>query len=953
MKNRIIICWIIYLTITPWICFAGSDPVSWRLMPTSGFPTTDIGSQSVVTYTLTSHLHGPAVMVTSMQINGSGITVEDGCKNTSLKPNGYCTITLRYSPTAVGKTTFQLTYGYNNDRIPLPQLTAKATGRQPGYSLSGAIPNFPSTISPTSTVPFAAVFINTGRSGLTNCFAGDTHGNNIFKLDPANAAHLTITHNKCGTLHDPISLNSQGQPLSSCTISGTLTAPYQTGDFTLSALMHCAQASSEPSVSSTVTESSAALTGVFSQPSPFPSSYDDNAAPFVTATFKNTGNVTLTNCRASTATGFSLVPSNAADIITTSQMSTCGSLGTPTHLNPTDSCYLYGQLTHLQVNPHVLLNATVICDEATASPQESFSIQSATGSCTNALIQPVLLLPTNTYKYADNVVQFKVTNECAPGQPALTLGTVSIAPTTGTATVTRSDTYDQCSNQTLISGASCLVSASVIPKSVGGLTVTASVTPVGGLITTTTTTATVATNQQPTHHIVFVNQCKFDVWYGVSNGPGTNCPGPNCKSSDPNLINNPNGAPTSAYLVPAQVPGEAPSTIDLSVSSYQNGAFWPRTGCTLNSDNQFICATGTCSSMTNSGTCNSSGTLVQPQSPYTKFEATLNPAAGTDGVYDVSAVNGMTVPVEVKAFGPMTGNTATTVYNCGAAGALMQPAAHSALGNCSWNYNPSSTLPGSNTNNDFYWVTPGADDSCTTSSLPNLCGMAWGTGPDSIGDYSTPINRRLGAFLGYNMLDAYAAYTVQGTNNATWGSVNIFTKYGLDIQLPGQSQNNCVYGTIPNEVIFPNNSCLSYYALISCPVVSSTNAFNSCYQKPANNDFAYCCGCVNWSNTLPSAACGSLSQGQYTSGMNVDWTASTGISIPAPVGQYSPEQAITWIKDACPTAYAYTYDDPSSSFQCNMDGSTDLNTSYQVTFCPGGVDGLPDGATDGRSTPPN
>ena len=598
------------------------------------------------------------------------------------------------------------------------------------------------------------------------------------------------------------------------------------------------------------------------------------------------------------------------------------------------------------------LTAKVVCDEAFTDPQESFSIQHATGACTNIRMQTELPLPTNSYKYADNVVKFKITNECARGEPPITLGEVRVTATTGTATTTKNHTYDLCSHQTLTSGSSCYVTASVIPRNVGNLGITATVTPLGGIQHSVTTNAVIATNQQPTHHIVFVNQCNFDVWYGIANGTNANCPGPNCITPDPNLLTYPNGAPPSAYLIPAQVPGQVPSTIDLAVASYQNGAFWPRTGCRLNSHNQFICTTGACASMPNSATCNSTGRLIQPQPPYTKFEADIEPIAGADGNYDISTTNGMTVPVEVKAFGPPTGNTATTAYNCSGAGAIMQPATNNVLGNCSWNYNPSSTISGTNINNDFYWLTSGADDACSSSELPNLCGMAWGTGPDSIGTYAPPINRRLGSFLGFATLDVFAGFTVQGTNNATWGSDNIFTRYGLDIQIPGQSENNCTYGTIPKEVIFPENSCLSYYALVSCPAISSTNAFNSCYQSPVNNDFNHCCGCINWTNTQPSAECGSLSQDQYQTGMNYDWTGSTGRTIPAPVGNYTIEQSVTWIKDACPTAYAYTYDDPSSLFKCDQDGSTDLYTSYQVTFCPGGINALPEGATDGRSTPP-
>jgi hypothetical protein len=932
--------------------FAAQDPVSWRLSPAGGFPVTQIGQQSVVTYTLTNHLREPAVILTSILINGFGFSVEDGCNNATLLRGGSCNITVRYVPTVAGTSTFQLIYGYHKNRIPLPLLTATASGVQPGSSLSGIIPNFPTAINPTGTVPFAAVFRNTGTATLSNCFAGNAQGTNMFTLTPANTAQLSVLTNNCGTVGSPITL----APQAFCSVTGRLAAPYQSGPFTLSALMNCNTASSQPSVTSTVLSPTAALTGTFTQPSPFPPFFYDNSAPFVTARFVNSGNTTLTNCQAATTTGFSISPSGAA-VLTAPQPGTCGTAGTPITLAPNASCFLYGQLTNLQVTPNVNLNATVNCTEAQASPQETFSILSSAGACTDITITPVLPLPTNTYKYADNVVKFQITNQCQTGEPPVLLGPVTVAPSSGTATIAPIPSlYDTCSNQALTSGTSCTVTASAIPTSVGALAVTASVTPSGGALTSATTTTTVATNQQPTHHILFVNQCNFDVWYGISNGDGSSCPGTTCKSPDPNLITNPTGAPASSYFLAAQVPGQTPSTIDLSVASYQNGAFWPRTGCTFNSSNDFVCATGSCATMSNSGTCNSTGALIQPQAPFTKFEANLNSIPGTDGIYDVSAINGMNVPVEVKAFGPSTGNTTSTVYTCSGAGAIMQPTSNNHLGNCTWTYNPSSTITGTNVNNYFYWVTPGADDACTTSSLPNLCGMAWGSGPDSNGVYGTPINRRQGAFLAYNTLDVFAAYTVQGTNNGTWGSVNVFTDYGLDIQIPGQVPGNSPgdnYGTVPGGVIFPGNTFLSYYVLMSCPAVSSTSALNSCYQNSTNNYIPFCCGCVDWTNTLPSNACGyAVPSGDYSIGMNYSWTGYTSVPIPAPVGSYTPEQAITWIKDACPTAYSYTYDDPSSSFSCTEDSSTPLTTSYQVTFCPGGISGLPTGATDGRSTAP-
>lgn len=941
MRKYVVISCLLLTAISSQISYAAQDPVSWSLNPATGFPVTAVGTQSVITYTLTSHLPGPAVIIDSFQINGPGITVEDNCNNHTLNLNGTCTVVVTFTPTTAGNTSFQFIYGYNNNRIPVPQLSASATGSLPRYSLSGSIPNFPASILPTQTVLFTAEFFNSGEAQLTNCYAGDSNGSNQFILTPSNAANLQVTGNTCGTAGSLINLNTTS-PGNTCTVSGSLSAPYQTGEFTLAAIMHCSQASSEPTVSSTVEQSSPGLTGSITSPTPFPAIFYDNEAPYITATFTNTGNVTLTNCQAATTTGFTLNPSSAATLVAGSQASTCGSAGTPTTLNPTQICYLYGQMTDLIVTPSVSLTGTVNCTQASATtPAKTFAIDHNSGSCSTITVQPTLLLPTSTYQYADNVVQFKVTNSCSPPQ-SVVLGTVAITPTSGAATITTNPTWDLCSNNTLAAGSSCLVTASVIPTSTTSpLTIQAAVTPTspsGGVQATATTTATtVNSNNQATHHILFVNQCNFDVWYGIGNAAGTS----GAASPDPNLVTYPSGAPDSAYHLPALVSGQAPSTIDLAVSVYENGAIWPRTGCS-NQGGQLVCATGTCTTLSNSGypvsgTCVSgASTGNMPLNPITKIEETLVTTAGADGVYDVSVINGMTVPVEMKAFGPLGANeigsspgSASDVYTCSSAGAIIQPNASSLLYPCSWSFSPSTYLTGvTGADNDFYWVTPGADDGCTASAAPQLCGMAY--------DVAPPANpaktvRTLGDFLGFSTLTNY----IGGTQTSDWGTQNLYNIYGMGTPITG-------YGP-PND----------YTVLIGCKYDKVTGTANSCNLDNLGSTAAYdtCCGCAEWTSiATPNTPCGGGSPYWPGVGTNLLWTTDTPSQATV---SYTIQEAVTWLKAACPTAYAYQFDDTASSFQCNTDGSTSLLTSYQITFCPGGVNALPAGGyTDGRGITP-
>ncbi len=80
----------------------------------------------------------------------------------------------------------------------------------------------------------------------------------------------------------------------------------------------------------------------------------------------------------------------------------------------------------------------------------------------------------------------------------------------------------------------------------------------------------------------------------------------------------------------------------------------------------------------------------------------------------------------------------------------------------------------------------------------------------------------------------------------------------------------------------------------------------SCYS--ANAD-AKCCGCPSWS---PAGAC---------KGHDPGWEAPS-----------RPEKYAAVFKTACPTAYSFPYDDPTSTFTCR--GTASANVGYEITFCP-------------------
>lgn len=815
---------------------AAKDPVSWSLSPATGFQSTKVGSVSTVQYTLTNHIPQPVKLVTEIKLSKGTFHIEDGCNDRTLAIGASCSVVIAYAPTVAGIDTAQLIYGYHNNRIPLPVLTA--TGSANTEVIRGAVVGLPPAFTlsnPEQHPDFSVTYTNTGLVDVIG-YAGNIDGLNILSLTPASVATVAVQSNTCGTKDLPITLH----PGSSCTIIGQLT-PVALGLVTVQGLFTYAGGSQTAS------------------------------------------------------------PSAGSEVI-----------------NGSGACIVHGYAS--------------------------------------------LPLPDNTYKYADNVVQFTFENEC--DTLAAPLGSVSLTSnSTPQATITTTSEYDLCSNKTLAPGSDCTVTASVIPADTGSLQIQAAV-PTGTGIISTTTSAVVASNQQTKHHVLFVNQCPFPVWYGIANGNGSECPGVACKTPDPNILNYASGVPpVSAYYLSAQVLGSSPSTIDLAADSYQNGAYWPRTGCVVQGG-QLNCTTGTCATLPNSGACVSPpSSLNQPQQPVTKFEATLIAGAGLDGVYDVSVINGMNVPVEVKAFGPTVGVTRQTVYECTAAGAIIQPpignppTLTSPLGACSWKFDPSRTLTTiPNVNNDFYWVTAGSDDNCQSGPR---CGMSWSAYPSSTnpGGGDPPNVRRNGDFLAFTTLTNSVGFSSPGQ----WGSVNLFEKYSMGVQIPGQSPS-FNYGT---QNLFGSNTYDAYYNLIACVPDHSASTYtpgpppfgsaDSCYQVNLTGDqFRQCCGCVNWDEspyalTLPSTPCGFNNTTPYVATDNPDWKTRS-IDLTSSSGSYTIQNAIAWLKYGCPTAYVYQFDDVTSSFTCTHDGSTALKTSYQVTFCPGGVTGLPAGATEGRNS---
>ncbi|MDP3559313.1 MAG: thaumatin family protein [Legionellaceae bacterium] len=797
------------------ISYASSgDPVSYTLTPSTGFVA---GTESQVLYRLTNNLPKYTLMVISYTSVGSIFTVDDACNGQNLAPGASCDIVINFDPKFTGVGFFQLTYGYDHNRILLPPVPVSSNVTPPpSGSVYGVISGLAPVVYQSERPTFTVTFNNNTANTVTG-YIGDAASSNLVTISPVSAGTLSIVSNQCGTFGAHGSMVPHG----TCQVQVQLTP-------------------------------SGAYTGAFT-------------------------------------------------VASTYTVVTGGS--------------------------------------GTATAQKSATISSANPGCTVVHAEVGSNIPSQTFLYSDNVVQFIIQNECTT-QSTL-LGTVQVTASSGAQAIVA--LKDQCSNQLLTAGSSCSVYASVTPTALtSNMQINALVPVVGGShASASTSAAVVASTAAPQHKLRFVNQCPFAVWYGISNGQGTVAnpsppPATITYSPDP-TPGAATGASADAYLLQPLLTGVAPVPTDLLVTEYLNGVLWPRTGCAMVAG-ALQCETGMCNTLTNSGTCvvaTDTASIPQPVPPYTKIEMTIVAGAGGDGVYDVSLVNGMNVPTEIKAMGPVDTSSAVYPFNCTGTGAIIQPVYSTSnpntLGACSWTFNAqgiSGIDPAT-----VSWVSPGAQDGCANTAACTTAGEVCGTAFSSIAlpaGYSTPINRRCGDFIGYWSLQDFTGYT----SSLQWGAgFDLFDLYDMSTPMSTISTHVPGYGNV-------GGAPAEFWAMLSCKVTDNSS-LGSGYQPLTVNPLpANACGCENWntSTVAPTA----VTKQCFPNTQNNDWLATSGTSITA-------FNAILWLKQACPTAYSYPFDDASTSFSCTEGaGGVPLVTDYQVTFCPGGVTGLPAGATEGR-----
>lgn len=380
---------------------------------------------------------------------------------------------------------------------------------------------------------------------------------------------------------------------------------------------------------------------------------------------------------------------------------------------------------------------------------------------------------------------------------------------------------------------------------------------------------------------------------------GAACPGGGtCSTSAPHLCTGgmctfttygPSN-PTSASSWQLQAPG-GDNDLTLCIPKKWQGRFWGRTGCTA-SGNDLTCTTGQCG-VPGQVQCTVSANAV------TLFEPTFDSVQGpaTIDFYDVSLVSGYNVPLSVAS---------TTSPSCVVTGA------------CTKNLNASCP--------NLLRVNGGA---CTTdadcpaagSCQNQLCVIGCLDPCDVCNGPNPPAHLRCAKFQDY-----YCCEGAQAGNSCNGASVTCADDADCRNLNNGLLSATCNHAThlceqaCTSNADCPGGSCNTTLGQCSPPIIGCTSG--SCPATVAPQPASICDTTIDPSGVCvsPSDCCGPLDQ---------RWIRAAR---QAGGGKRRKPWTKTF-KNACPTAYSYQFDDPSSTFTCTRP-ATGVN-DYTVTFCPG------------------
>ena len=344
-----------------------------------------------------------------------------------------------------------------------------------------------------------------------------------------------------------------------------------------------------------------------------------------------------------------------------------------------------------------------------------------------------------------------------------------------------------------------------------------------------------------------------------------------------------------------------------------NGTIFARTGCDANGA---YCATGDCTDVADSGCPPGTG----GQYGHAIFEVTMQTAI--PDTYDVSIINGANVAIAGAPVGPAESAPPGFApgYWCGLPGSGSPTTSVSA---CSWAID-SANIPTPTPGTPTPGPTPTPPDYRTTllqTSCPagvnsggNQCYVSCTTDADCVGNTWGNTHCINGACQCLSDSDCTDSGNLCGTQRAP------FVVPGLQ-QLCGGFA-----GWWTADVICSTASGLgiSSYGALDCSQAmqdllgcTGTNAA-SCYNVAGQGD-SNCCGCATEASNPLSSSWPPLPPGSQCYGNNTTWAAQA-------------QPLLAFLKEGCPTAYTYPFDDPTSTFNCSTASANMMG--YQVTFLP-------------------
>ncbi|MGO9452337.1 MAG: thaumatin family protein [Candidatus Binataceae bacterium] len=416
---------------------------------------------------------------------------------------------------------------------------------------------------------------------------------------------------------------------------------------------------------------------------------------------------------------------------------------------------------------------------------------------------------------------------------------------------------------------------------------------------------------------------------------------------DPNFSSGPasnpwklpaNGGTAQFCLNPASVTSEF-GTITSPVN--WSGGVFARTGCAADGT---ACATADCSASPNSDCA------VGGNNPATIAEFTLQSSA-TD-FYDVTLINGANIGEQMAPIptATQTPGAVSTPYWCTTPGgscafnfaqyikAVPLPAGSTTdyttllmdtSMQCSPNTGPPPTgCPSFEDSGGKFYICSGTAapnsgacyKTCTSSSQcpTGLQCLEAGDG-NSYCQCTAQSQCPTGQFCGTQFIPGLGSSTLSpqvflqqcGTFAGWWTADDLCGAANNIIGSPTSPVLNC-NGAIPAG----NTNLASLFGCTAAGSNGNVNNSQSCYNSGQTGG-NQCCGCATDSSN-PLASLWPSNATDTCNNNNTTWASSV-------------QPWLANLKQACPTAYSYPYDDPTSTFQCQAQGSPNL-LGYNILF---------------------